>query len=224
MALNPLLVAGALATVGSAGLNMGAQGQVAAARRAAEMAELQRQERWDNQIRDLQKQSLNRFDNFTPQMDARAGTVADFYKASGGSLPSSGVTAGIIPQTSGLVAREGTNQMNKVNAFNDQQGTALGNLRSFGDIMGAANRGMAIDSSLIGGINNMKQGSSNVLQSELEDANRAGGGMKSFADILSGLGKIGVAAGLSGGGSKLFGGGGWNGQYGDGSWLAGGAK
>jgi hypothetical protein len=200
-----LTIGSALASVGSAALNGAAQGQVNAARGAAQRAENERQDRWEEQIRKLREQSLGRFANVPSDMAGRAQTVADFYKASGGSLPSSGVTAGVIPQTNGLVAREGTNQMNKVAAFNDQQGKALGNLRSFGDVMAGANRGVAIDNGLISGIDSMRRGSSTVLPLELQNANNAGNGLKTFADILGGLGKVGMSAGLAGGWDKLFG-------------------
>lgn len=204
--MDPLTIGAGLASVGAAGLGAAANGQVGAARHAAEMAELQRQSRWDDQIRQLQQQSLGRFDDFAPKMSERAGSVADFYKASGGALPSSGVTAGVLPQSDNVaLLKEGGRQMGKVDAFNTQQGKALGNLRSFGDIMGNANRGMAIDNGFISGINSEKQGSASILASELEAANKAGDGLKTFADILGGLGKVGMTAGLGGGWDKLFG-------------------
>jgi hypothetical protein len=205
----PLILAGAglAGELGGAGLGALANGQVAAARKAAQDAELQRQQRWDQQIQTLQNQNLQGYNNIQPQMDTRAANVADFYKATGGDLPSSGPTAGTMPPiTNAAVANEGKVAQGKVAAYNTQQGQALGNLRSFGDIMGGNARTTAVNNSIINGINSMKTGSASVLKHELEGANSAGGGLRTFADILGGLGKVGVSAGLSGGFGNLFGG------------------
>jgi hypothetical protein len=194
----PLLLAGGLAEIGSMGLNALAQGQIDAARNNAIQQELQRQSRWDSQISGLQDKNLAAYGGVPAAMPGRATQVADFYKATGGDLPSSGPTAGVMPPiTNKAVAGQGAQQMNKVALFNGQQNGALANLRSFGDVMGGAARTNAINNGVIAGIGSMKAGSSSILPLELQSANNAGNGLKSFADILGGLGKVGVSAGLA---------------------------
>lgn len=185
-----------------------AQGQVNGARNGVTSAENTRQDRWDGQINDLNKQSLARYDGFSGKQDDRGKSVADYYKATGGALPSSGATTGVIPtSSSNVVVQEGNRANDKVAAFTDQQGKAQANLRSFGDVMGEASRGTALDTAAVGAINSQKQGSSAVVPLEYQAANNAGNGMKMFGDVLGGLGKAGMSAGLAGAGPNfpLFG-------------------
>jgi hypothetical protein len=194
----PLLLASGLAEIGSMGLNALAQDKINAARNSAIQQELQRQGRWDSQIAGLQDKNLQAYGGVPASMPGRATNVADYYKATGGDLPSSGPTAGAMPAiVNPALANESKVTMGKVNAFNNQQGGALANLRSFGDMMGGAARTNAINNGVIAGINSMKAGSSSILGQELQSANNAGNGLKSFADILGGLGKVGMAAGLA---------------------------
>lgn len=197
----PLLAAGAGLQLGGVLANMGAGDQVAAARAAASNAENARQTAWNNQIFDLAGQSRGRYADFSGQMANKTADLSKFYNAQGTTLPPSGPTAGTIPaSTSALVRADGDRQMAKVKAYTDQQHGALANLRSFGDVLGTAARGVQDDEGNINIVNSYKKGSAAVLPLELQQANTAGNGLKTLGDVLGGVGKIGVAAGLGGGG------------------------
>jgi hypothetical protein len=95
------------------------------------------------------------------------------------------------------VVAEQAKQGDKAHAYSEQQGNALGNLRSFGDLLGGIGLQQARDAGYIGQIGGFKKGSAGVLDFELEDANHKGDGKKQLGDILGGLGQIGISAGLS---------------------------
>jgi hypothetical protein len=201
---DPISAAGAALSVGSVVANSAAAGQVGAARSGVMSAENSRQQGWDKSINALNTQSQNRFTDFAGKQGDRAKEVSDFYKANGGALPSSGVTTGTIPgPSSGVLVQDAKAQNDKVAAYGDQQNGALAKLRSFGDVLATANRGVGEDVANIGTFNSMKKGSASVLPLELADANNAGNGLKTVGDIAGGLGKIGLTAGLSGAGSGV---------------------
>ncbi len=105
--------------------------------------------------------------------------------------------------TSNITVREEERQRNNAQQFTNQQGQALGQLRSFGDFLGGIGRDQARDASLIGQIGGFKMGSQGVLPYELDEAGKAGDGMRFFGDLLGGAGSVATGAGLSGQG--LFG-------------------
>lgn len=102
--------------------------------------------------------------------------------------------------TSNIVVKEEAKQRDKARALTDQSGAALGELRAFGDVLGTISRDQARDAGAVGQIGGFKSGSSGVLPFELDEAGRAGDGMKLFGDILGGAGSVATGAGLSGGG------------------------
>lgn len=197
--MDPITIGSAAATGASMLMNSGANDSVQNARNRVLTDERNRQSQYDNNITALNTQSAQRFNGAPDKMGDRAKSVGDFYSANGGDVPASGATAGTTPgSTSNIVVQEGKRQLDKVKAFGGQQSDALANLRSFGDIFGEANRGVGQDAARIGVWNGFKQGSNSVLPLELETASHAGDGQKAFADILGGLGKVGMVAGLSG--------------------------
>src|SRR5690349_16155538 len=60
-------------------------------------ADRQRQKGYDAEAQKTLQRLIGRYDNVPGQMDSRAQTVADFYKANDGQLPNSGPTTGTIP-------------------------------------------------------------------------------------------------------------------------------
>ncbi len=104
-----------------------------------------------------------------------------------------------MPQSSSnITVQADTKARGDARAFTDKTGRALGDLRSFGDLMGELGRGTARDAGYVGQIGGFKKGSSAVLPHELEAANSKGSGMKMLGDVLGGIGKVGLSAGLSG--------------------------
>jgi len=106
--------------------------------------------------------------------------------------------AALPPVASDQVQREVNTKNDIANAYVNHQADSLGKLRSFGDLFGGINRGVAQDTQQVGQIGNFKKGSTAVEQLELDNANRAGNAEKMWADIAGGLGKVGLTAGLSG--------------------------
>lgn len=202
---DPISAGAAVLSAGSMLANSSAQDQVSSARSGVLSAEAGRQQGFNTEANNLNTASANGYDNTTGKMADRAMSVAKFYGSQNGGLPTSGPTAGTIPaSSSNIVNSESKAQQGKVAAFNDQQNTALGQLRSFGDILGGADRNTALNTANVGNINSMKQGDAALTPLLLENANNAGNGMKMFGDILGGLGKVGLYAGLSGAGKGLF--------------------
>lgn len=180
-----------------------AQQQVEAARNDALSAERIRQNQFDQEAAALNTQSQDRYQNFEGQQDAKAKTLSDYFTT---QQAAPATTGEIVPQSSSnlVVANENAKKA-EAKQRTDQIGTALGGLRSFGDVLGGNNLLQARDASKVGQIGGFKKGSSNVLSYELEDANSAGGGLSTLGTIMSGLGRIGTGAGLSGAGANLFG-------------------
>lgn len=203
---DPLSIAGAVATVGSLVANTAASGQVADARNDALAAERIRQQGFQHETDALNAQSQDRYKGFEGQQDKRGGELADFYKGE-----TSGAVAG-APQampasSSNVTVQEQGKQQAKSGKFNDQQAGALGDLRSFGDLMGGIGRLQSRDASQIGQVNGFRRGSSNLLPLDLDAASSAGSGLGMLGDILGAGGQLGLSAGLGGAGKGLFGGG-----------------
>lgn len=204
---DPVTIAGATLTALSTGMNMAADAKVQRARDDAMAAESIRQRGFDKETSVLNDQSRDRFEGIEGQTEQRAGDLASQFQQplapteqAGSILPSGG---------SDIVVNEEAKQRGEARDFTDQQGAALGDLRSFGDLLGGINREFARDAGEIGQIGGFKRGSSGVLGLELEDANSKGAGLRLLGDLTGAAGNIGVSAGL--GGAKLpniFGGGG----------------
>lgn len=94
--------------------------------------------------------------------------------------------------------REEQKQRGQARDFTDETGAALGNLRAFGDLLGGIGREQAQDAGLLGQVNRFKQGSSGVLNLELDEASRAGSGLRLLGDVLGLGGGMAVSSGLNG--------------------------
>lgn len=165
-------------------------------------AERIRQGGLDKEAQALNAQSQDRYQNFEGQQGERANQLADYFTGQEVAEPSA--EAAVPTSSSNITVREEAKQRGKATDFTNRTGIALGNLRSFGDLLGDTSRLQARDASQIGQIGGFKRGSSNVLGYELDDANNKGSGMRLLGDLAGGFGGVALNAGLSGG--NLFGG------------------
>lgn len=204
---DPLTIAGVVLTGASAAANSAAQSSVQKARDDAMAAERIRQKGFDREADATNAHAQNQYEDFGGKQDERSTKLADYYKSQT-AQPVTDAGPVAMPASSSNVTNIATEKASAdAKAFTDKQGASLGQLRSFGDLLGELGRGTARDAITIGQIGGFKKGSSAVLPYELEAANGKGGGMKTFGDILGGLGKIGVSAGLGGASLPGLGGG-----------------
>lgn len=200
---DPLTIAGVALTAGSTVANTMAANKVAKARDSAMAAERIRQGQLDQEAAAINTQSQDRYQDFEGQQEQEATKLGDYFA---GQTTAEPTAAEALPtSTSNITIQEENKQRGQARDFTNKTGEALGNLRSFGDLLGSIGRDQARDASLVGQIGGFKAGSSNVLPFELDEASQKGNGLKLFGDILGGVGGIATSAGLSGG--NLFGGG-----------------
>lgn len=195
---DPITIAGIALTAGSAVANSVAAGQDARARDSVLLAERLRQKALDQESFAINDASQDRFVDFAPQQEAKAQQLGDYLGAT--VAPDANTAAGsIMPSSeSGIVNQDRSRQLADAQGFVDQQAGALGNLRSFGDLLGEKSLMQARDAGLISQIGGFKRGSSNIVPFELDEAMKAGDGTRMLADILGGLGQITTGVGLSG--------------------------
>lgn len=203
---DPLTIGSAALMAGGTAANYMASKDVSGARDTVMGNERQRQLALNAEADTVNKGSRDRYDGFAPKQDAKAATLADYFK--GGVAPNSGATPTAAPSvmpasSSNITVAEEGKKLGQAQDFSDKQGTALGKLRSFGDLFAADNRLQARDAGSVAQLGGFKVGSAGVVPYELEDANHAGDKTKFIGDILSGVGKIGLGAGLAGGGTSL---------------------
>ncbi|WP_398468009.1 hypothetical protein [Tardiphaga sp.] len=198
--MDPLTLAllGGGSTLIGGWLNGSAQDKVNAARGEVLQAERGRQEGFDAETAAINDQSLKRFFNFGDQQDARAHQLSDYFKTPVTTPNTPYTIAALPPSTSDLTNREIAAKSDLAKMFVNNQAEKLGALRSFGDLFGGIQRGVAQDGTAIGQIGGFKKGSNAVTQLELDNANRAGNAEKMWADIATGLGKVGMTAALAG--------------------------
>lgn len=175
-----------------------AQDKVDAARNQVIQDERARQAALSGEASGVNDQSLGRYNNFDTQQTAKAAQLADLFKTPVVTPNTALTTAPLPPIGSNQVQREVDNKTGIAQDYVDHQGDSLAKLRSFGDLFGGIQRGQARDAGQIGQLGDFKKGSTAVEQLELDNANRAGNGDKFFSDLLGGLGKVGLTAGLSG--------------------------
>lgn len=175
-----------------------AQSQVNAARDRAIQAERGRQQGFDAEAGKINDTSLGRYSNFDTQQAQKISDLAAMFKAPVTTPNTVNTTAPIPAASSDLVQREINNKKGLADAYVDHQADTLANLRSFGDLFGDISRGQAGDAQRVGQIGGFKRGSQNVLSLELDAANHAGDGKAGLANILGGLGKVGLTAAVAG--------------------------
>lgn len=194
---NPLMIVGLAMTAASVASNTIANAQTTRARTDALAAERMRQGKLDAQADTLNNTARDRYSNFQGQEGQQAKSLADMY--TGQSVPPPDASMALPTSSSNVVVNEVAKQRDKAKAFTDRAGTALANLRAFGEALGADSRGSARDASALGQVNDFKNGSSNVFQTELGAAGQSGNGAKSLGDIFGGLGSVALTSGMSGG-------------------------
>jgi hypothetical protein len=187
------LLIGAALSAGSMVANSIAQDNVQSARNAAIRAENARQDRLDRQAREITTKDREAFDDFKGKQDEKAADLGAYY-ADASDTVNEGPA---LPAARGdIIVQADKKAKGKADAFNLQQSNALGNLRSFGDVMGEINRMQGRDAAKIGQLGSFKQGSANVLPLELDAANRAGGLPAMLGDLLGFGGSVAIGQGL----------------------------
>lgn len=193
---DPLTIAGLALSAGGIAANSAANAQVAKARTNALREERSRQQGFDQQAGGINTHAQDQYQGFQDQQSARGQQLGDFFTQQGPEAPTADKA---LPMSSNnLVVAEQAKQGDKAKAFTDKVGTALGNLRAFGDVLGTDSRATARDAGSLGQLYNFKQGSNAVLPFELDAASNAGNGMKMIGDIMGGLGSLATLGGLSG--------------------------
>lgn len=201
---SPMAIAGVAMTIGSTVANTMAQSKIRKARDQALAAERVRQRGFDQEADALNVQSQGRYEDFGGNQEDRAGELTKMFteqkiEGAGANEAAAAEQQSALPQSSSnLTVREEGKQRGLADAFTDKQGAALGNLRAFGDLLGETGLGQARDASQIGQIGGFKRGSANVLPLELDQAQNAGNGLKTFADILGLAGQGATGFGLQG--------------------------
>lgn len=198
---DPLTIAGIALTAGSTVANNIAANKVQNARDDAMAAERIRQQGYDQEAAALNTQSQDRYKDFGGQQDDKATQLGDYFaeqQIEAGNANAENAAAMVMPQSgSNIVVQEEAKKRGEARDFANKNAAALGNLRSFGDLIGSIGRDQARDATQIGVIGGFKRGSSGIVPYELEAANSAGNGAKMFGDMLNLGGGVAINAGVS---------------------------
>lgn len=199
---DPLTIGGIALSIGSTVANTMAQNKVQKARDEALAAERIRQNKLDQEAQALNVQSQDRYQGFEGKQEDRSKQLGDYFASQqieANDAANAGTQAMVLPQSgSNVTVQEEAKQRGQARDFTDKTGAALGELRSFGDLLGGISRDQARDATQVGVLGGFKRGSSNVVPYELEAANQAGNGMKLFGDVLGLGGGLALNSGLSG--------------------------
>lgn len=197
-----LAITGIALTAASTVANTIASNQAASAREDALAAERIRQQGLDDQAAAVNAGAQDRYTDFDSQQTDEASDLAAYYtdQTANQANENAAVSAEqAMPATSSnITIQENEKQRSLADAYGDQQGAALGNLRAFGEVLGGIGREQARDAGTIGQIGGFKRGSTNVLPLELEAANQKGAGLRSLADMFNLGGGLAVNSGLQG--------------------------
>lgn len=174
-----------------------AQDKVDAARSGVIAAERARQKALDDEAAGINRGAQDRYIGFQGQQDSRAKTLADFFRTPVTTPTTPHTVAALPPSSGGVVQREIDLKRGIADDYVGHQADTLGELRSFGDLMGTIGRAQARDAGTIGQIGSFKKGSAGVQAVELDSAGRAGNKDQMWSDLFGGLGKVGLTAGLA---------------------------
>lgn len=199
---DPMTIAGIALTAGSTVANTIGANRAAKARDQALAAERIRQGALDQEAMALNTEAQDQYQDFGEKQDERSSQLGEYFteqKIENASGNAAAVGQMLLPQSgSAAVVREENNQRADADAFSNQQGAALGELRAFGDLIGSVGRDNANTFGQIGQIGGFKRGSSNIVPLELDEASRAGDGARTFGDILNLGGSAALSRGLGG--------------------------
>lgn len=201
---DPLTIAGIALTAGSTVMNSIAQSKVAKARDDALGAERIRQGALDKEAQALNVGSQNRYQSVEKQRTSKAKEIGDYFADQSIEADRAAQEQAAPASSSNITVQEENKQRAAADAFTDKTGAALGEMRSFGDLLGGISREQARDATQVGVLGGFKRGSSSVVPYELDEASHAGDSMKMFGDILNMGGSLAMSGGLGGG--SLFGG------------------
>lgn len=206
---DPITLAGIGLTAASTVAGMAGQSQAQSAEDQVLDAQRAKQAQYDRNAAAVNKKSQADYTGFTGQQDTRANDLSKYFtttQADASAAGPVGAPADIPVSSSNIVNAEDAKQEGKTAAFSGQQSDALGQLRSFGDILGDKSRDTARDAGKIAQIGDFKTGWSNLAPFALDNASHAGDTTDFVGTLLGGLGKVGLSAGLSGGSlSHMFG-------------------
>lgn len=162
---------------------------------------------FNNEANDVFNGEVDRFLGAPTKIAASEKDTADYFAANSSGLPTTGPTVGSMPVSqSALVLQDAKPKMDKVAAYNTQQGNALAKLRSFGDFFGDAGRGLARDRAKLDTINNYRAGQAAILPLDMQGAVKQPSQNQSMlGDILKLGGSLMTMYGLSGGGGGFTG-------------------
>jgi hypothetical protein len=204
---DPLTIAGAALSAGGIAANSIGQSQVAAASNRAAAAESARQAQLRQEAATVQQHSNSIYQGFADKQGERAADLTTYLRAN--QLPAQGGASTVeAPATTSNITTQGeASQRAHADDYASQQAGALADMRSFGDLLGSSALAQGRDASQIGQIGNFMRGSASVLPTELNAASHAGDTFKTLGGLGSGLGKVGIAAGINGNTlSSIFGG------------------
>lgn len=203
---DPIVIAGLALSAGSAVVNSNAASADTRARDAVLAAELRRQSGFDTEAAALNKQSQERYVDFAPQMAERTGSIGDYLSSSVVPDPNSSAPSPLPSSSSPIINQEIDKQRGAAQDYVDQQTGALANMKAFGDLLGEISIGQGRDATQINTIGGFKRGSQNIVPYELNEAAKAGDGMRFLGDLLGGAGTIATGFGINRGGiASLYG-------------------
>lgn len=192
---DPMTLVGIAASAGGVAMNAAAQSRVNAARNDAMKAERIRQHGLDSEADAINRGTQNKYKKFDRSQEKKSGQLQDYYR--GQDVPEPSKESALPTTSSDITIAEEAKQRGQATALTDRTANALGELRSFGDVLGDKSLLQGRDANRVGQLAGFKQSSSNVLPFELEAANQKGDGMKLFADLLGGAGGLALGKGLS---------------------------
>lgn len=176
-------------------MNAAADGKIQKARDEAMGAERIRQRGLDQEASAVNAKSQDSFEGFEGQQADRSSSLADYF--TGQEVPAPTTDAAVPATSSNITVQEVGKQKTKAKDFTNRTGEALGEVRSFGDLLGDKSRLQARNAGLIGQIGGFKRGSSEIVPYELEAANTKGNALRLFGDVMGGAGSLATTAGLS---------------------------
>ena len=199
---DPITIAGIALTAGSTVANTIGANRAAKARDQALAAERIRQGGLDQEAMALNTEAQDQYQDFGAKQDETSSKLGEYFteqKIENATGNAAAAGQMLVPQSgSAAVVREEGKQRAGADAFSDQQGAALGELRAFGDLIGSTGRENANTFGQIGQIGGFKRGSSNIVPLELDQASRAGDGARMIGDVLNLGGSFALSKGLGG--------------------------
>ena len=206
---SPMAATGAALALGSTGASMYGQKQVADARNDAQMAELARQNRFQEGASKAFDSSLAEFEDPAGATQAKRNEREQEISSAVTGGAQENYNDGLPGSTPDVVKTEIARRMTEALDAGKQEARGIARLGAFGDWQGDAGRVMGENANDLGKYVSFASGSSNVLPLELQAANQEGQGAMLASDVLGVAGNAAGMYGATGGTySDIFGGGG----------------